>query len=80
MESTQYLSLRYTSRLADAGVAPSVGSRGDRYDNGLAESLIGLYRAKLVRHEGPWKGTEDLELATLRDAQGVIPAAAKSVG
>lgn len=62
---SQYLSFRYTSRLAEAGIAPSVGSRGDSYDNALAESIIGLYKTELVRHEGPWKGMEDLELATL---------------
>ena len=65
VESAQYLSFRYTSRLAEAGIAPSVGSRGDSYDNALAESIIGLYKTELVRHEGPCKGMEDLELATL---------------
>ena len=62
---SQCLSFRYTSRLAEAGIEPSVGSRGDSYDNALAESIIGLYKAELVRHEGPWEGMEDLELATL---------------
>jgi putative transposase len=61
----QYLSIRYTERLAEAGVATSVGSRGDSYDNALAESVIGLYKTELVHRRGPWKGGEDLELATL---------------
>lgn len=61
----QYLSIRYTERLAQAGIATSVGSRGDSYDNALAESVIGLYKAELVQRRGPWRGGEDLELATL---------------
>ncbi len=61
----QYLSLRYTERLAEAGIATSVGSRGDSYDNALAESVNGLYKAELVYRRGPWRGREDLELATL---------------
>ena len=61
----QYLSIRYTERLARAGVATSVGSRGDSYDNALAESVIGLYKTELVHRRGPWRGCDDLELATL---------------
>lgn len=61
----QYLSIRYTERLAEAGIATSVGSRGDSYDNALAESVNGLYKAELVYARGPWRGVEDLELATL---------------
>lgn len=61
----QYLSIRYTKRLAEAGAVTSVGSRGDSYDNALAESVIGLYKAELVRPQGPWRGLDDLELATL---------------
>ena len=61
----QYLSIRYTERLAEAGIETSVGSRGDSYDNALAESVIGLYKAEVIRHEGPWKGLEDVEFATL---------------
>jgi putative transposase len=61
----QYLSIRYTERLAEAGIATSVGSRGDSYDNALAETVHGLYKAELVYRRGPWKGGEDLELATL---------------
>jgi putative transposase len=62
---TQYTSIRYTDRLIEAGVRASVGSVGDSYDNALAESVIGLYKAELVYWEGPWKGADDLELATL---------------
>ncbi len=61
----QYLSIRYTERLAEAGAVTSVGSRGDSYDNALAESVIGLYKAELVHPQGPWRGLDDLELATL---------------
>lgn len=61
----QYLSIRYTERLAAAGIATSVGSRGDSYDNALAETVNGLYKAELVYRRGPWRGREDLELATL---------------
>jgi putative transposase len=62
---TQYLSIRYTERLAANDIVASVGSRGDSYDNALAESTIGLYKTELVRHRGPWRGLDDLELATL---------------
>jgi transposase InsO family protein len=61
----QYLSLRYTERLAAAGVEPSVGSRGDSYDNALAESIIGLFKAEVIHRRGPWRGVEDVEFATL---------------
>ena len=61
----QYLSIRYTERLAEAGIATSVGSRGDSYDNALAETVIGLYKAELVHRRSPWRGVEDLELRTL---------------
>jgi transposase InsO family protein len=61
----QYLSIRYTERLAEAGIASSVGSRGDSYDNALAETVNGLYKTELVYRRGPWRGREDLELATL---------------
>jgi len=61
----QYLSIRYTERLADAGVVASVGSRGDSYDNALAESTIGLYKTELIHRRGPWKSVEDVEWATL---------------
>ena len=61
----QYLSICYTERLADVRAVSSVGSRGDSYDNALAESVNGLYKAELVHRRGPWRGLEDLELATL---------------
>jgi transposase InsO family protein len=61
----QYLAIRYTERLAEAGLEASVGSRGDSYDNALAESVIGLYKTALIRHDGPWKGLEDVAFATL---------------
>ena len=62
---TQYLSMRYTDRLADAGIAPSVGSRGDAYDNALAESVIGLFKTEVIRRQGPWRSLEAVEFATL---------------
>jgi putative transposase len=61
----QFLSIRYTERLAEAGIVGSVGSKGDSYDNALAESFNGLYKAELIYHEGPWKNTDDVEWATL---------------
>jgi putative transposase len=61
----QYLSIRYTERLAEAGAVTSVGSRGDSYDNALAESIIGLYKTELIRKRGPWKNLDDVEFATL---------------
>jgi len=62
---SQYLSIRYTERLAEAGIEPSVGSRGDSYDNALAETVIGLYKTEVIYHDGPWRGLEHVELATL---------------
>jgi putative transposase len=62
---TQYLSIRYTERLAEAGIEPSVGSTGDSYDNALAESVIGLFKTEVIRRRGPWRGIEDVEFATL---------------
>jgi hypothetical protein len=65
LESTQYLSIRYTERLAEAGIEPSVGSRGDAYDNAMAESVIGLYKTEVILRKGPWKNSEDVEFKTL---------------
>lgn len=62
---SQYLSIRYTERLAEAGIEPSVGSRGDSYDNALAESVIGLYKTEVIYRKGPWRGRDDVEYATL---------------
>jgi transposase InsO family protein len=61
----QYLSIRYTERLAEAGAVTSVGSRGDSYDNATAESVIGLYKTELIRNRGPWRTLEELEFANL---------------
>jgi len=61
----QYLSIRYTERLAEAGIEPSVGSVGDSYDNALAETLIGLYKTEVIRRRGPWRNLEAVEFATL---------------
>jgi putative transposase len=61
----QYLSIRYSERLAAAGIEPSVGSRGDSYDNAMAESVIGLFKTEVIRKRGPWRGIEDVEFATL---------------
>ena len=61
----QYLSIRYTERLAEAGIEPSVGSVGDSYDNALAETIIGLFKTEVIRRLGPWRNVEDVEFATL---------------
>ncbi|WAL84000.1 IS3 family transposase [Pandoraea sp. XJJ-1] len=62
---SQYVSIRYTERLAEAGIEPSVGSRGDSYDNALAETINGLYKTELIHRRAPWKTRESVELATL---------------
>ncbi len=62
----QYVSIRYSERLAEAGIEPSVGSTGDSYDNALAETINGLYKAELIHQRGPWKTREAVELATLQ--------------
>ena len=61
----QYLAIRYTERLGEAGAVNSVGSKGDSFDNALAETIIGLYKTELIRRLGPWKGIDDVEYATL---------------
>jgi putative transposase len=61
----QYLSIRYTDRLAQAGIACSVGSVGDAYDNAMAETINGLYKTEVIRRRGPWRSLEDVEFATL---------------
>ena len=65
IESAQYVSIRYTERLAEAGIEPSVGSVGDSYDNALAESINGLYKTEVIRRRGPWRSLELVEFATL---------------
>lgn len=62
----QYVSIRYTERLAEAGIEPSVGSVGDSYDNALAETINGLYKAELIYKQGPWRNLQAVELATLK--------------
>jgi transposase InsO family protein len=62
---SQYLSIKYTERLAEAGIEPSVGSVGDSYDNALAETINGLYKAELIHRRGPWRSFEAVEYATL---------------
>jgi putative transposase len=61
----QYVSIRYTERLAEAGIEPSVGSVGDSYDNAMAESVIGLFKAEVIHRRGPWRSLEAVEYATL---------------
>ena len=62
---TRGVPIRYTERLSEAGAVTSVGARGDSFEISLAESVIGLYKAELVRLQGPWKGLEEIEFATL---------------
>jgi putative transposase len=69
----QYLSIRYTERLAEAGAVCSVGSRGDSYDNALAESVNGLFKTELIRRQGPWRSLEQVELATAEWVDWWIP-------
>ena len=65
IESTQYLSIRYTDRLTENGVMASVGSVGDSYDNALAETVIGLFKAEVIYARGPWRSLDAVEYATL---------------
>ena len=82
----QYLSIRYTERLAEAEAVGSVGSKGDSFDNALAETINGLYKAELIHRRGPWRSLEQVELATaawvafwneqrLHEACGYVPPA-----
>ena len=59
------MSIRYTERLLEAGIEPSVGSVGDSYDDALAETVIGLFKTEVIRRRGPWRGLETVEFATL---------------
>ncbi len=70
-----YVTIRYSERLAEAGVEPSVGSKGDSYDNALAETINGLYKAELIHRRAPWKTKEASELATLEGCPGSTPTA-----
>jgi transposase InsO family protein len=62
---SQYVSIRYAERLTEAGISPSVGSVGDSYDNALAETIIGLYKAEVIHKRGPWRNLDEVEYATL---------------
>ncbi|MPL74751.1 integrase-like protein [Rhodobacter sp. 140A] len=62
---SQYLPIRYTERLGEAGIEPSVGSVGDSYDNALAETINGLFKAEVIHRRGPWRSFEAVEYATL---------------
>lgn len=62
---SQYLSIKYTERLTEAGIKPSVGSVGDSYDNALAETINGLFKAEVIHHRGPWRNFDAVEYATL---------------
>lgn len=62
---SQYLSIRYTERLAEAGINPSLGSVGDSYDNALAETVINLYKTEVIRRRGPWRNLDAVEFTTL---------------
>jgi putative transposase len=86
IESGQYLAIRYTERLAEAGAVSSVGSTGDSYDNALAEAVNGLYKTELIYRRGPWRGVDHVELRTalwvewwnnrrLHSACGFVPPA-----
>ena len=63
---SQYLSIRYSERLAEAGITASVGSVGDSYDNALAETINGLYKTEVIRKSGPWRNVDEVEYATLK--------------
>ncbi|MGH3443196.1 MAG: transposase [Nitriliruptorales bacterium] len=67
---SQFTSNRYGERLAELGAVPSIGSVGDSYDNALAEATSSLYKSELIRQQGPWRGVDDVELATL---VGTVP-------
>ena len=66
IESTQFTSIRYGERLAEIGAIPSTGTVGDSYDNSMAEAVNALYKAELIRQQGPWRTVEQVEFATLK--------------
>ena len=70
--AAQYLSIRYTERLAEAGIESSVGTVGDSYDNALTETVIGLYKTELIHPRGPWRNADHVEFATLTWIDGSI--------
>ena len=65
IRGVQYVSIRYTERLVEAGIEPSVGSVGDSYDNALAETINGLFKTEIIHRRGPWRSVEAVEFATL---------------
>ena len=65
LESAQYVSIKYSERLAEAGIEPSAGSVGDSYDNALAETVIGLFKTEVIHRRGPWRSFDAVEYATL---------------
>jgi transposase InsO family protein len=79
VESTQYLAIRYTERLAEAGALPSIGSVGDSYDNAMAESIIGLYKSELITMRGPWRTVERMSSSPPchRSSGGTPPASTR---
>ena len=70
----QYLAIKYTERLEEAKIDPSVGSVGDSYDNAMAETINGLYKSEVIEHEGPWQGKNDVEIATLGFTGSIMTA------
>ncbi|WP_165931434.1 MULTISPECIES: hypothetical protein [unclassified Curtobacterium] len=70
----QYRAIGYSDRLAEAGAVASVGSKGDSYDNALAEAVNSIFKAELIRNRGPWRGIDDLEIATMENIDLVQPA------
>jgi transposase InsO family protein len=77
---SQYLPIKYTERLADAGIEPSVGSVGDSYDNALAETINGLFKAEVIHRRGPWRSFEPVEYATLEWPYGDASIAYRLTG
>jgi len=65
IDGVQYVSIKYTERLVEAGIEPSVGSVGDSYDNALAETVIGLFKTEVIHHQGPWRSPAAVEVATM---------------
>ena len=78
VESTQYLSIRYTERLAEAGIERSVGSAGDSYDNAMAESVIGLFKTEVIRRRGPWRASRTSSSRRWRGSPGTTTTACSS--
>ena len=72
VRGVQYVSIKYTERLAEAGIEPSVGSVGDSYDNALAETVIGLFKTEVIHRRGPWRSFEAVEFATLEWVDGLF--------